>query len=709
MKIVLFGRKLRCRSLYLPIYKTTKIWYYLLIDYSIIFIYKEVSPMYTFRKLFSLLLVLALTAGIFCGISVPAAASAPQLPDPYIYCFAPSADRIPSYYAFYARHAVCNSPHYVVPHGETQRQEATYLFNIVNLSELIWDEAEAPEGGYATINGFCADRNTGINSNSLYRKLNLEDAYFCFTDSGWDPTPAEGIRAVMHHTWPYVEKIEQIVDQANDYLLERYGEDAVLIQDLTGAELLSASQAAVWHYSNNDDFSSPYPYSHTEDFDSWGPNFCQFYYAQMMYLDGFVNIREKQSPTTASNINGIYDYLINLPGESVEDQMITENALNLAGAMQTSEEAVLLVSIDGTVNADDNLTLTATYTDRSEDWNLGSTMEAEALSDNLYAVRMDAADLRFGGQLTLTLAGDQTVQDICFLEAKPADGFTPRDTSQNVVAYSNDRCPVGARKTMDMPNSRTLVMVKEDAASGNPLPGVAFDLYAKLDGKDVKLNTLITDAEGKISVDVMDDGTEYYFVEAEVLPGYESEKTPVTGGTVSNTMSTGTLTVSKKLINTSDAKPHEQFNFRLTLDFSTAPVSQNNLPWLTGEYLSEMVESTQKLNWTVDANNILTAEFTLKADASITLSQLPLGTTYRLEEILTPQDRLVYTVTTQIGDGAEQKSVTAQGTVAEQNAVLYTNTLYPEANPQTGDALLSATLLLMALLSAVLLLRRKPQ
>ena len=69
----------------------------------------------------------------------------------------------------------------------------------------------------------------------------------------------------------------------------------------------------------------------------------------------------------------------------------------------------------------------------------------------------------------------------------------------------------------------------------------------------------------------------------------------------------------------------------------------------------------------------------------------------------------MYSVTTKVGDEKAQKSNTAQGTVAEQNAVLFTNTLHKEANPQTGDTLLPVLLLTMALLSAVVLLHRKPQ
>lgn len=664
--------------------------------------------MHPFRKLFSLLLVLSLMAALFTGIPLSAVAAEEEQWDPYIYCFSPNKGLVPQYYEFYAKPAVCNSPHYITSHADA-KEDVAYLFNVVNLSALVWDEASAPEGGYATLNGYCGDRAISIQHNALYRMTNLEEAYFCETENGKDPTSAQGIRAVMYNTWPYVQDVDQIVEAANAYLLERYGDEAVLVQELSGAELLAASQSAVWHYANQEDFSRPYPYIRTVDFDSWGPNFCQFYYPQMMYLDGFVNIRDKQRDVTATNISGIYDYLISLSGEEARDRLITEDAVELVNAMTVADKAILVVSIDGTVDSNDDLTLTVEWADHSESWRLGSTMDAEVLSDGLYAFTMEAENFRFGEQVKLTLSGSQQVQDVCFMESKPQEGSTSRETSQGLVVYSNDYTPIHSRRTADIPNSCTMALVKEDAASGNPLPGVTFDVYAKLGGQDVKLTTATTDAEGKLCVDMIDDGTEYYLVESQALPGYEVESKPVTGGSVTNTMCTGTLTVSKKLINATDAKPHEQFHFRLTLDLSTAPVSENGLSWLTGEYLSKALESTQNLNWTVNPEGVLTAEFTLKADESMTVSQLPLGTAYRLEEILTPNDRLVYSVTTKVGDEEPQKSTAAQGTVAAQNAVLFTNTLYKEANPQTGDTLLPTLLLTIALLSAVVLLRRKPQ
>ena len=656
--------------------------------------------MRTFYKTLALLLTLCLITALWTGTAATAATADVAATDTYVYCFDPNPELYPSYYSFYTKRAVCNSPHYVMPHNSSAA-DATYLFNVVNLSALIWDESQAPEGGYASVNGYCADRDTPIMGGIRYRRLNLEDAYFCDTGD----SAARGIRAVMRNSWPHVQDVDQIVADANDFLQERYGNDAVLVQELTGAELLSATQAAIWHYTNNEDFSSPRPYDHTEDFDSWGEFFCAYYYPQMMYLDGFVNIREKQREVTASNINGIYEYLISLPGEDAYDRVITENSLKLVGTLRTDESAMLLVSIDGTVNGDDVLTLTA----GSQSWALGSNMEAQALSDHLFALPMDAEDFRFGDQVDLSLAGTQLVQDLCFLEAKALDGLTSRQTSQGLVVYGGDSAPVRARSTSEIPQSRTLTITKTDAHSEQPLPGVAFDLYMELNGEAVKVTTLTTDDSGKLSVDVTDNGTNYYLVESKPLPGYESDETAVSTGIVSNTMSTGSLTVTKKVINTTDAKPHEQFSFRLTLDPASAPISKNNLSWLTNEYLSQQLQSSQKLNWTLEQDGTLTTEFTLKADAGITVSQIPLGATYKLEELLAPKDRLVYSVTTKIGDGKEQKSTTAQGTIAKENAVLYTNTLHKEANPQTGDVLLPTTVLLTALLTAACLFRRKPQ
>ena len=69
----------------------------------------------------------------------------------------------------------------------------------------------------------------------------------------------------------------------------------------------------------------------------------------------------------------------------------------------------------------------------------------------------------------------------------------------------------------------------------------------------------------------------------------------------------------------------------------------------------------------------------------------------------------MYSVTTKIGDGETQKSTTAKGSIAQKNAVLYTNTLHEEANPQTGDTLLPLLALLLLALPLALIPLRKLQ
>ena len=658
--------------------------------------------MKAFRRGVVLLVLLCLSAALWLS---PAAFAQEESFDPYTYYFAPANDLVPEYYQFYAKPAMYSSPHYVKPHG-SDREDCAFLFNMVNVAELIWDQAQAPEGGYATFNGYCADRATGAQPGSAYRRLNLENGYFCTTEAGVDLAPARGIRAVMRHTYPAVQDMDQITAAANAYLTQRYGSDAVLVQDLTGAELLAASQSAVWHYSNGEDFSAPYPYSRTEDYDSFGEFFCNYYfYPQMMYLDGFCNIREKQRDVTASNMNGIYEYLINLPGEDAKDVVITENSLELLGAMYCGDSMTFLVGIDGTVNANDDLVLSASCGDSTEAYSLGKTMELDALAEGVYAVAVDAETF-VSGRLQLQLSGIQTVADVCFMEAKPMYGKSARDTSQNMVIHSNDSAPVMATLSQEIPQSRELQITKVDEASGKPLAGVTFDLYMKLDGQELKLDSYTTDKNGNIRVYVADDGNDYYFKENKALPGYEAAEGTFTGGTVSNTMSVGDLEVSKKLINTTAAKPHEFFHFQLTLDLSTAPVAGNELPWLNGEYLAEQLEGSKELEWTVAEDGKLTTTFTLKADETIQIGGIPMGTTYSLEEILAPKDRLIYSVTTKIGDGKETASTEAEGTIARKNAVLYTNTLHAESNPQTGDIMVLPVLTVLLLATALLLRRR---
>ena len=66
--------------------------------------------MRTFYKTLALLLTLCLITALWTGTAATAAAADVAATDTYVYCFDPNPELYPSYYSFYTKRAVCNSP-----------------------------------------------------------------------------------------------------------------------------------------------------------------------------------------------------------------------------------------------------------------------------------------------------------------------------------------------------------------------------------------------------------------------------------------------------------------------------------------------------------------------------------------------------------------------------------------------------------------------
>lgn len=237
-----------------------------------------------------------------------------------------------------------------------------------------------------------------------------------------------------------------------------------------------------------------------------------------------------------------------------------------------------------------------------------------------------------------------------------------------------------------------LEITKVDAQSGNPLSGVAFDLYRKAEGDDLLIGGYITDAEGKITVFVV-DADAYYFVETKPLTGYVPVSGKQEAGEVSNSWNAGSLQVSKKLINETPAQVGETFDFKLTLDLSTAPVMGNGISWMTDAYIMEQLSCSKELDWTVSGEKKLTAGFTLNADETVIVDSIPLGATYTLEEVMTAEDREWFNVTTKVDGETVQKGNTATGTLAAKNAVLFTNSVVTGPELKLGSLAVSKKLI----------------
>ena len=108
----------------------------------------------------------------------------------------------------------------------------------------------------------------------------------------------------------------------------------------------------------------------------------------------------------------------------------------------------------------------------------------------------------------------------------------------------------------------------------------------------------------------------------------------------------------------------------------SAAIAENGFDWLA-EDLTETVTATKELSWEVTEDGKLTTTFTLVADETITVEGIPLGTAYTLEETLSEEQRQLYSVSSVITAGEEDPvtatDTTASGTLAQENAVIYTN------------------------------------
>ena len=104
---------------------------------------------------------------------------------------------------------------------------------------------------------YCCDAETGYEDNTYYKRLNLEDSNYYTVEE------AAQIRAIVTNAYPYVSMEQMKSNLAADGLEGT--------EDLTRAEIITAVQAAIWAYANND--AGEYTYSrtfHVPDNTQWG-------------------------------------------------------------------------------------------------------------------------------------------------------------------------------------------------------------------------------------------------------------------------------------------------------------------------------------------------------------------------------------------------------------------------------------------------------
>lgn len=342
----------------------------------------------------------------------------------------------------------------------------------------VWTYWNAPEifnlvyegdNGNHSIAAYCTDADTSTISNDsiYYRRLNLEDS--TYHESG----AAARLRAVVLHSFPYLS-VETVAANVNQAL------GANAIQNLTQGEVISATQQAIWEITHGEKYRVDQNYVGLRS--ASGYDRSKFVHPES--LDVCV-----ESEFTASNIQQLYGYFLNLPGQAPNADAISEYSFKNVQYKATREaDGTYTVTVTYTVDASmrdgDNLSLTA----------------ACGESANQDALKTGAGSVTFSGlteklPVVLTISGTQTGADVYLFDAEG-----DRTSSQSMIGYDSTTLPVFAQVSAGPDREINIYKSTSEGENKRPLANIEFELYlvAAMDdivtGK-VKLGEKPTEAE----------------------------------------------------------------------------------------------------------------------------------------------------------------------------------------------------------------------
>ncbi len=349
---------------------------------------------------------------------------------------------------------------------------------------------------YNTRNGsvivtYCTDLDTGLESNSNFRRLNLEDSTYAGAAAGV-------LRSIMLMGYPNTD-------------VAALGA-AAGVEGLTPGEAVAATQAAIWKTAHGSrvEFTD---FCRTIDTE-WTPTQTQYYDICNAEIESGYASAENEA-TIEAHIAAVYNYLISLPATAP-----SEVAVSNASFKSWSEEPVLTENEDGTYNVTvsatvdvivkdgDSLTLTAI---------LGSYSASAALANGSNTLTLTIpnvpADVAHG-DVKLAIDGYQTVSDVFLFDA-----VGERGSSQSLIGKDGSQLPVHAEIVVETPR----IINIHKTGNGVGLPGIQFDVFyigsreAYLNG-DLKLSenptapsdkatyTMITDANGNATLNLTKSG-----------------------------------------------------------------------------------------------------------------------------------------------------------------------------------------------------------
>lgn len=315
-------------------------------------------------------------------------------------------------------------------------------YNAPEIFNLVYQD----ENGKHSIAAYCADADTSTISNDsiYYRRINLEDSTYHSAEA------AARLRAVLLNSFPYLP-LETVAANVNGVL----GDGSV--QELTQGEVISATQQAIWEITHGEKYTVNDNYVGIRRMNGYDKG--QFVYPES--LETCV-----ESTGTKTNIQNLYQYFLDLPGQAPKADAISEYAFkDVVYSAIKEEDGTYTVTasyvIDAVVRSGDNLTLTAVC---------GEEIRQNGLKAGADSVTFTGLTDRQA--VTLTISGTQTGGDVYLFDA-----LGDRSVSQTMVGYDTTVLPVFAQVSAEPDRVINIYKSTNEEEGKRPLANIEFEIY----------------------------------------------------------------------------------------------------------------------------------------------------------------------------------------------------------------------------------------
>lgn len=294
---------------------------------------------------------------------------------------------------------------------------------------------------------YCCDLSTGITHGTTYRRINLEDSTY------YDDTAAGHIRGIFSHGyWPIgtdMNDVKAMEEKANAWLdannyptqpetsdEETPAVDTSRIHNLTAAQAITATQAAIWYYSNTAADLVPYAgtasYPYTDEF-----------------LDKNVDTTEESDEYTKSNVELFYEYLIHQDYEAPKKILFANDHFVKSSKVESEYgdlyNVTLYFRLESPISSGEELTLKAALGSQEQTFSLTPDSAFQPNAEGYYTITFsEVSKEETENGIHLAISGYQMADDVYFYEAKPTETSSSRDASQNLVGYARGKTPVHA-------------------------------------------------------------------------------------------------------------------------------------------------------------------------------------------------------------------------------------------------------------------------